>query len=692
MKLEPKYLDFELSPFTGLTRDSFVDAGKYLLDGIFSNISSIENPIVMPRKETEITYPHLNAPEDVQDAEKRAEVFEGLTRSFFIASVLINEDPDLNLAGIPIREYYKKHILRCCLKDDPVYIGTYDELQEITGNSDPFRCFQQTVETCALVIGLWASKSVLWDTYDKSEKDAVAALISSYARASTVPQNWRLFNMLDMAFLYNEGYEIDEKIMYDHAQAILGFYAGNGWYRDGHSFDYYSCWAFNFYAPLWCRWYGYEHAPELAEEFEKNSNELMKTYGRFFDREGYVNMWGRSCIYRNAAVSAFDGNTFLNDPAIPCGWARRITSGALLQFFGRDDVLFKGIPELGFYGQFSPLVQGYSCAESPFWLGKAFLCLHLDKDHPFWTEKENEGDWEGLGTKVLETALDGPALCFTDHGANGETNLRTGKVVKAPGDIHGMWNYSKLVFNTKYPWESTPVNPENGSVYPGVESQQYVLTDIYSDREYRANVTYWYGRKNDVLYRRQYFDYDMKQESFWTQGINLADFAVPYGIFRVDKHKLFRRPVRFTLGSFGFPDNGTAIRRLQRDGAKAIILKGHDHMGREKQMAMTVWDGFEKLEVIQSKGTNPDSERSFVICATGSFLHQYDASEPYCLISQVLTKENAEEFTDDDIFPLASIVYKDHFNTGAYGDILLNFRDGRKVVINFDNIEGNLTI
>ncbi|EJW94198.1 Uncharacterized conserved protein UCP014753, partial [gut metagenome] len=82
-----------------------------------------------------------------------------------------------------------------------------------------------------------------------------------------------------------------------------------------------------------------------------------------------------------------------------------------MQFFTREDFLKNGVPVLGFYGQFSPLVQGYSCAESPLWLGKAFLCLALPKDHPFWTEKENNGDWETLKeTQVQETTLDGPAL------------------------------------------------------------------------------------------------------------------------------------------------------------------------------------------------------------------------------------------------------------------------------------------
>ena len=42
------------------------------------------------------------------------------------------------------------------------------------------------------------------------------------------------------------------------------------------------------------------------------------------------------------------------------GRARRISSGSLMQFLGREDFLYQGVPTLGFYGQFSPLVsQGY---------------------------------------------------------------------------------------------------------------------------------------------------------------------------------------------------------------------------------------------------------------------------------------------------------------------------------------------
>lgn len=96
--------------------------------------------------------------------------------------------------------------------------------------------------------------------------------------------------------------------------------------------------------------------------------------------------------------------------------------------------------------------------------GEGILCLYFPKDHPFWTERERGGTWESLGVRETKTTvLDGPGLCFCNHGANGTTELRTGKAEKEAGDDRGMWNYCKLSYSTKYPWESEPVT--------GIESQ-----------------------------------------------------------------------------------------------------------------------------------------------------------------------------------------------------------------------------
>ncbi len=659
MKWEPKVLDYEISPYTGLTRDSWLEAAEYMLEGIFRHIRHFEDPVVVPRQETAITYPHLQDPPQAQRSQRSAEIFEGLTRSFFIAAPLIANRPEASAGGYSLAEYYKYQVLRSCTRlrtlrnaagEDESYVGTYEEIQAINHTDSPYSCYQQTVETCALVICLWISREQIWDTYSKEEKDAIAAFLGSYAHHATVPQNWRLFNMPDMAFLHMEGYPVDEKIMREHTQAILNYYVGDGWYRDGHSFDYYSCWAFNMYAPLWNLWYGYENMPCAAARFEEHSNKLMETYGDFFDRDGWTNMWGRSNVYRFAAVSAFDGNL---------------------------------------------LMPG----------GKAFLCLHLPAEHPFWTARENNGTWETLAPgQVRETRLDGPALCFTNHEKNGETVLRSGKVVKNKGDIHGMWNYSKLCYNTKYPWESAPEQ--------GLESQQYVLRDGESGAFSRANVTFWCGRREGVLYRRQFFDYDLENECHWIQAMNLADFPVPSGILRVDKLRLHRTPIRLTLGAYGFPDNGTEVLERQcgytvktgvgtayTDGgtdtalrtARAVILKGHDSTGREKQLAMTVYDGWESLDVRHSTGTNPDSEHSLIACAETSRGRLY-GNEPYILISQVITKESLEDFTEEELFPVARVEYADPEGCGGYGPVEVWLRDGSRRSVCFEGIEGQMML
>lgn len=677
---QPKNSDYEKSPYTGLTRESWIEAGEYLLKGIFQNIKDFKAPVVMPRKETKVTYPHSD------DAvwELKAEYFEGLARSFFIAAPLIHDNPELVIEGYKIRDYYKSHVLRACTREDELSVGHYDELQKMSGDENPFRAYQQTVETCALVICLWISKEEIWDTYTKEEKDIIAEFLKEYAQGNTVPQNWRLFNMLDLAFLYMEGYEIDKDIMREHAQSIVNYYAGDGWYRDGHSFDYYSCWAFNVYAPLWCVWYGYKEEPYLAEQFEKYSNELMTTYPQFFDKDGFTNMWGRSNIYRNAATSAFDGNLILKNSVINPGLARRISSGSLLQFITREDFLYKGVPTLGFYGQFTPLVQGYSCAESPFWLGKAFLCLHLPKNHPFWTEKENNGIWETLSeNEVKVTTLNGPALCFSNHQANGETILRTGKVFKNKNDEHGMWNYSKLCFNTKYPWESAPCKE--------VEAQQYVLHDITTDTYSKANVTLWHGEKENVLYRRQFFDYTMEVEEHWMQAMNLSDFVVPYGVIRVDRLRLFKKPISLTLGAYGFPDNATSIEYKEYGNAKALILKGKDAVGRDKQLAMTIYEGWETLDYVKSTDTNPDSKNSIIVYASMK-RENHNHYEQQVLISQVITKESHEDFSDDELFPIAGIQTTDSQGYGGYGPITVILKDGSSRKIDFEGIEGQLML
>ncbi len=323
-------------------------------------------------------------------------------------------------------------------------------------------------------------------------------------------------------------------------------------------------------------------------------------------------------------------------------------------------------------------------------MGKAFLCLALPADHPFWTAKEENGSWETLkGLEVKNTTLNGPALAFSNHKANGSTILRTGKIVKNCGDRHGLWNYGKLSYHSKYPWESTPSTPEGEFA---VESQQYVLTDGTSGEEELANVTLWAGDRAGVLYRRQFFNYTLDRDTFWMQAMNLADFPVPYGILRADYLRLFRRPVTLTLGAWGFPDNGTSIDYREEGSSKAIILKGFDSLGNEKQLAMTVCDGWDELLIKRSSGTNPDSQNSIIIYAKTRREKQYGGAERCLLISQTLTRESHEDFTAGELFPIRAISCSDPYRIGAFGPVTLSMKDGSDRIIDFTGIEGQLTM
>ena len=73
--IEFKNTDYNMSPYTGLTRKSWAEAAEYILTGIFSNVKGISCPVLAKRTETEITYPHPELPKEKYEQEAKAEIF-----------------------------------------------------------------------------------------------------------------------------------------------------------------------------------------------------------------------------------------------------------------------------------------------------------------------------------------------------------------------------------------------------------------------------------------------------------------------------------------------------------------------------------------------------------------------------------------------------------------------------------------
>ena len=153
-------------------------------------------------------------------------------------------------------------------------------------------------------------------------------------------------------------------------------------------------------------------------------------------------------------------------------------------------------------------------------------------------------------------------------------------------------------------------------------------------------------------------------------------------------------------------------RRLEKDGASAVILKGRDSQGREKQMAMTVFSGWQEIFVEESRGTNPDADKSMVIGASLRRDKMY-GYEPFVVISQVITRESWEDFSEDAIFSVKKILFADEECTeenenkaagngggfgrrlkgcGGYGPVRIWMKDGREMTVDYAEMEGRLQI
>lgn len=698
MKFTVNNPDYELSPYTGMTREHWLELSHFFLEGIFQHVKHMEDPILVPRHEFDVSYPQPGGPKWRLAAER----FEGLARSFLIAAPLLHNEPDAVVCGYSMKEYYKQQILLSITPGTPNYLL---RVEEIFPEAEPgVKAFQHTCECASLVIGLTMCKEVIWDSYTAEEKAKIADYLSNFGHSYTGHHNWRLFNMLILAFLDREGYPVDQGMMRDHAQVIVSYYAGNGWYRDGHLFDYYCPWAFHVYGPLWNQWYGYEKEPYLASKIEQYSHELVETYPHMFDGDGHVTMWGRSGTYRSAASAPLAANLLLHDSKVDPGWARRITSGAVLQFATRPECFYEGVPCLGFYGPFQPFVQTYSCAASPFWLANAWVCLMLPKDHPFWTAKEHNGVWETMSAGETHTeVMDGPAIITDNHKNTGITEFRTAKVLMKK-DNPSLNAYSRLSFNSQFPWEDFD--------WKGVEAMQYSLTveecvpggknqpsagascktqkGIQPQSPFKTwipNILMYGGVRDGVLYRKEYFDFDFTFQD--KCSIDLADFPVSNGLIRVDKVRIPDKPYTLTLGAYGMADRGDVkveIRNGQNTFGSAVILKSS-----EGQVAFVSYDGWDEIDVCKRKGVSPVAEESRLVYGISRRKKYYEYL-PYIMVSAVLTKKDQSDWSEEELFPIEEIRYTDETGCGGFGPVVLQMKDGRCVTVDFEGMEGRLSI
>lgn len=673
--------DFTVSPRTGMTRQHYIECATYLLERAFTHVPSMDTPISFPLVPGK-SYPQPNAPA----WRYRSFEFEALERTLTLAGPLMHVDPDIRIHGIHLREYYCQQLYHALTPGHPNSLPLPEDLPDAT--------YQFTCEFGGLFKTLLLLPDVIWPYYTPQQKDEMAVTISKWAHHRTTQNNWRIFNIVTLSFLKKHGYDIDDDLLKSHLLWVASYHSGDGWYLE-QTYNYYTISLFIVYGTIWNRAFGDEHYPEIAAAIEKSARELMKTYTSFFARDGYINMWARSICYRTWVSGGFPISFMLKEKSpLDPGWARRLCSGSILQFVGREDFYENNIPSLGFYGHREFVLQNYSCPASPFIMFLPFLCLALPDDSPFWTATENDGRWEALGAASERVVLEKPGLVLVNHGKTGTSEIIPGKV------YYDDQNYSKLAFNTHFPWEDH--NPTGGTAmeysFRSLDPRDirgddinFYLTGLTvqndSDRNTRFTTSQsmlYNGVRDDVVYRQAI----MRKPPNNGVGyiIDLAEITIPGGVIRVDRSRLaFEHEL--TLGHYGLPhiDGRHAIvRRFEDDTRQALIAS---IPGR--QLALIAYRGWDSVASLVHSGRNAEADESTVLYAH----KQRTAKNPTMelMITVMLHKMDDTPWTEEELSPIQRITIMDVMPSLSPLGALITLSNGREYTIDFVNIDGNRT-
>ena len=632
--------NYKISPYTGLDRQGWIDAAEYLLEGAFTYVRNIDDPMYFP-KQFEKTYPRDKG--GVITAK-----LEGFCRTLFLAAPLLKENPDLTLNGIKVADYYRHQLLNLLDPKSPSYV------KPLGKNGGPS---QTLVEFGALAISLSTAKNVLWDPLTQEQKDKLAATMLSYGNGPTIGSNWMFFNVFVISFFKQEGYKVNDWRMEDCLKKLLALYRGEGWYNDAPAYDYYSMWAFQMYGPIWAQIYGHFY-PEYAAQFMKNQADLIDNYPYMFNAEGKMNMWGRSIPYRFGAVVPLALLGYQTEKDINFGWMRRIASSTLLQFIQNPNLLEDNVPTLGFYGPFEPAVQIYSCRGSVYWCAKEFLSLLLPADNPFWTAKENNGPWDKEFKKdhVYNKFQPATNLLITDYPNVGGSEMRSWcheTVAKDWQKFRSSENYNKLAYHTEFPWMA---DGKNGEV-----SMNYATKNAKG--EWEVLRLYTFKSFEDGIYRR-----DAVLETNLNIKYNLADIPLPNGVLRIDRVSV-PSPTDIRLGhytlseTFGKP----VIESKSNKVPEATIISNGEY-----SLAMVNLTNWDKTEVLHPEGIHP------VTYKCGLIQNEKHIQNEEVMVTLMLWKKGDKQFSKKELTPVKSVKIADDKNS-----VIVTFADKSVKTVKF---------
>ncbi len=433
-------LDFELSPYTGWTRAHW----EYILARMTYGYARIAEQSGSPAR---VLFPddRRGMPDSVDAIEsfaRIAAVWGAWLRNPANPAILKFQDYQINLEALLHRA-----LLDGTDSSNPAtYWGQIDHMD------------QRIVESADIAVALWMSRERVFSKMTAAEQIQIISWLAQVDGKGTYTDNWILFTAMVQAIRYHLGFPCPEAELDFRLLQIAEFYRGDGWYVDGPDaeFELYNAWMFGWHYLLWA-WIDGERRPDHSRLVLERGRSFIDGFLHFFGANGSYPAWGRSVVYRFAALAPFAVGHFLDIAPQNPGLLRRVSSGCIRYFFERG--MFDGEGHFlrqGYHGNFPPAGEAYISPGSPYWCSHGLFALTFDRDDPFWTATEAPLPVE---QEDFELVLPAPGFVLSGRRDTGQVlllNSRSGQEHDAPGHNYTS-KYGKLAYSTHFPFNVLPV-------------------------------------------------------------------------------------------------------------------------------------------------------------------------------------------------------------------------------------------